>query len=155
MWVQKIIEEIQRQAQSGGGRAVNVATGGATVDVGVRQADALAAALDSLVVALPAVPGALDEAGRALAGRVTYLLEPLAVLEIGVDRVLLRSAPPRRRDGSSDYYEFWLRAEGESTVAELCRYRAHLRQPGRERLPMTFTWEQMEHLLDDLDRTLQ
>ncbi|HBY97473.1 MAG: hypothetical protein M5U01_01560 [Ardenticatenaceae bacterium] len=150
MWVENIIREIQRQV-GGGRRTVNVAAGGAALTAEVRQADSLAGALDSLTVVLPGVPPALDEAGRTLASSVTYLLEPLAVLEIGTDRVLLRSRPPRTRDRSAEYYELWLRAAGESTAVDLRRYRTQRHQSGREVLPMTFTWEQVLHLLNDLE----
>lgn len=155
MWTEKIIREIQRQAGGGSGRAVNVTAGGTVLSAEVRQADSLAAALDSLTVIVPEVPAALDEAGRALAGQVTYLLEPLALLEIGADRVLLRSRPPRIRGDAADYYELWLRAEGETTAMDLCRYRVHRHQRGREVLPMTFTWELLGHLLKDLETSLE
>lgn len=154
MLAREIIQEIQRgiTSEGVGVREISAETG--TVRADIRQADGLAAAFDSLALRVPGTPGPLAEVGRSVAGRLTYLLEPLVLLEASVDRALLRSMPPTVLGDAGDYYELWLGAEASSGTAELRRYRAYRRGQGREPLPMTFTWELVERLVDDLHAVL-
>lgn len=153
MWAQEVIREIQQQA-SGGERVVQAAGEAGSVTAAVRQVDSLAIALDSLTARIPAVVPTLDEVGRRLAGSLTYLLEPLALLEVGADRALLRSLPPRKHDSAIDYYELWLRTDGDARSIEFQRYRSNRVERRRETIPMIFTWELVEHLLEDIHASL-
>jgi len=85
-----------------------------------------------------------------VAGRVTGLLEPLAVVEVDVqrDEAVLRSEEPARRGEDLFYYEVLLNGAGEAAVR---RYRSSS-QPGtrREQIPFALTHESLAKLLGDV-----
>jgi hypothetical protein len=88
-------------------------------------------------------------AGR-VAGRVTGLLEPLAVYEVDAlrDEALLRSDEPAQRGEALFYYELLLKGSGE---ALLRRYRAaHNGQARREQATFALTHEALAKLASDL-----
>jgi len=64
----------------------------------------------------------LERIGKALAAKLTYLMEPIAPIEIDADAciVQLRSSPPQRDDDGRSYYELIVRRGGEIV---LHRYR--------------------------------
>src|SRR6476619_6182612 len=61
----------------------------------------------------------LERIGKALAGRLTYLMEPIAPIEIDAAAcvVQLRSNPPQRDDDGRSYYELIVRRGGEIALA--------------------------------------
>ena len=90
--------------------------------------------------------------GQRLASRVTYLMEPLAVLEVDLPlgKALLRSAAPTLRDGKSHYYELLL-TRGDRTSASLRRFvgdRAGGEQ--REAVPFVLTHDAIVKLVCDI-----
>jgi hypothetical protein len=87
----------------------------------------------------------LAERAGELAGRVTGLLEPLRVLEVG-ETAQLRSATPTRRGEEVAYYEVLLQDSG----ATLHRYQGSLQRAGRQAVPFTLTHEALGKLVDDL-----
>jgi hypothetical protein len=91
--------------------------------------------------------------GARLAARLTYLMEPLVVLEVDAEagEAKLRSQAPTPRGDRRSYYEVRLRGEGS----------LHLRRVGfdeqtRQRLtvPCQMTLEVLERLADDLVASL-
>lgn len=118
------------------------------------------AALDSVGVALDALeyaaldrkewtPQALNAWGERLSGRLTYLMEPVQILETdaGAGEVLLRSRAPSRRGDARHYYEIWLRRDGTCRVERVSFDEVErLRAPAR----CHFTREVVERLADDL-----
>jgi hypothetical protein len=92
---------------------------------------------------------ALRAWGDRLAARLTYLMEPLVVLEVDAagGEVELRSEAPTPRAGHRDYYEIQLRRKG---VLRLDRVRVD--DATRRRRPVSFqmTNEVLERLADDL-----
>ena len=64
----------------------------------------------------------LERIGKALSERLTYLMEPIAPIEIDAAGcvVQLRSNPPQRDDDGRTYYEITVRRGGEIALA---RYR--------------------------------
>jgi hypothetical protein len=89
-----------------------------------------------------------DWAGR-VAGRVTYLMEPLRVVEIdpvGVE-VELRSATPTVRHGVRAYYEVRLRREG---TLDLARVVFDDQTRTRRDEPFQMTRDVLDRLTDDL-----
>ena len=90
--------------------------------------------------------------GKSLAARLTYLMEPLSLLEadpVGGE-VILRSQAPTPRNGRRSYYEVHLRKTG------LLRFdRIAFDETTRERrkTPCQFTREVLERLTDDLVAT--
>ena len=93
-----------------------------------------------------------DTVGRwadRIAGRVTGLLEPLAVLEVDTtrDEALLRSNEPSRRKDDLHYYEVLLKGTRQATVQ---RYRATHAGQRREQIPFALTHETVAKLAADL-----
>lgn len=95
-------------------------------------------------------PIALEKHARAVAARVTGLMEPLCFLEI--DRTsnvaLLRSGNPPIKGDQVLYYEARLNGMNHTT---LHRYKANRHSPaGRESVPFVLTHEAIAKLADDL-----
>jgi hypothetical protein len=85
---------------------------------------------------------------ESLAGRLTYLLEPIRTIETDVDActVQMRSLPPRKADdGTRTYYELQVIGGGKLS---LCRY---VKEPGETRraVPVQVTREVFRQLITD------
>lgn len=87
--------------------------------------------------------------GDRLAGRLTYLMEPLVILEADpvAGEVELRSRTPTPRPGQRSYYEVRLGRAGNLRLA-----RVAFDEAARVRRPATcqLTREALERLVDDL-----
>jgi hypothetical protein len=92
---------------------------------------------------------ALKAWGERLAARVTYLLEPLKVLEVdaGGGEVQIRSQSPSSRADRRGFYEIRLYKQGTLRMERFV-FNETTRQ--RERTPCQFTREVLERLADDL-----
>ncbi len=92
---------------------------------------------------------ALKEWGDRLSSRVTYLMEPLKVLEIdaGGGEVQIRSQSPTPRAEQRGYYEVRLFRQG-SLRMERFAYDATTRE--RRQTPCQLTREVLERLVDDI-----
>ena len=91
--------------------------------------------------------------GDRIAGRLTYLMEPLVVLEVdpvGGD-VELRSRTPSTRDDVRSFYEIHLRRDGS---LNLRRFAFDSSDRTRGVVPCRLTGEALERLVDDLVATL-
>ena len=84
-----------------------------------------------------------------IAARVTYLMEPLVVLEIDRQELKaeLRSQTPTPRDGRRSYYELILSRDGSAGL-ERVSFKESDRK--RETVPFQLTREVLERLVDDL-----
>lgn len=89
-----------------------------------------------------------------VAGRITYLLEKIAIIEVDAasGSALLRSARPERRGEARAYYEVVLTIPGTLT---LTRYRYHQGEAKRVEIPCNLTLEVFERLVDDLVATMR
>ena len=94
-------------------------------------------------------PEALRAWGDRLAARLTYLMEPLVVLEhdAAEGEVELRSQSPTARSGLRSYYEVRLNRQGSLTLSRVSFDEA-TRQ--RRPVPCQMTREVIERLTDDL-----
>jgi hypothetical protein len=92
---------------------------------------------------------ALNEWGNRLSGRITYLMEPLTVLEIdaGGGEVQLRSQSPTARDTERGYYEMRLFRHG---MLRLQRFTYDGAARKRRESPCQLTREVLERLADDI-----
>jgi hypothetical protein len=92
---------------------------------------------------------ALNAWGERLAGRVTYLLEPLKVLEIDArgGEVQIRSKSPSVRADQRGFYEVRLYKQG---MLRMERYVVDDATRQRRRTPCQFTREVLERLADDI-----
>lgn len=90
--------------------------------------------------------------GDRIAARVTYLMEPLALIEADAQasEALLRSREPGRRPGRRVYYEARLHTDGHLTLGRV-QFDETTRQ--RQPLPCQLTIETLERLADDLVAT--
>jgi hypothetical protein len=107
-------------------------------------------ALDFAVTGRPEWPvDALRAWGERLTSRVTYLMEPLVVLEVDPSggEVSLRSKNPTPRDGLRAYYEVRLSRSGTLRLARVVfDEEARRRRPA----PCQMSREVLERLADDL-----
>jgi hypothetical protein len=100
-------------------------------------------------------PLTLDELrawGERVASKVTYLMEPLAVIESDAvgQEVVLRSATPTPKPDRRSYYEVRLKGQGLMRFDRIAFYENdHKRWP----VPCQFTNEVVERLVDDLVAT--
>ena len=87
--------------------------------------------------------------GERLAGRVTYLMEPLKVLEVdaGGGEVQIRSQSPTARADQRGYYEVRLFNRGSLRME---RYAFDEATRERRRVPCQLTREVLERLADDI-----
>jgi hypothetical protein len=94
-----------------------------------------------------ATPAELERIGNTLAGRLTYLMEPIAPIEIDAQScvVQLRSNPPQRNDDGRSYYELIVRRGGEIV---LMRYRKE-NGNARRAIAATVTREALKRLVND------
>ncbi len=85
--------------------------------------------------------------------RITYLLEDLALIELdSYDcKAQVKSKIPRFEGDSITYYEFLL---DKGDALSLVRTRFDKEQGTKTRIPMTFTLEVMERLLNDISTIL-
>jgi hypothetical protein len=115
--------------------------------------DAVGLALTALEYATTSRPewssAALKEWGDRLSKRVTYLMEPLKVLEIdpGGGEVQIRSQSPTPRAEERGYYELRLYRNGALRLERFV-FDAAARQ--RRQTPCQFTREVLERLADDI-----
>ena len=89
----------------------------------------------------------LERIAKALAARLTYLMEPIAPIEIDAAAcvVQLRSNPPQRDDDGRSYYELMVRRGGEIA---LVRYRKE-NGDARRQISATVTREVLSRLVGD------
>jgi hypothetical protein len=115
--------------------------------------DTVGVAFDSLEFATTSRPEWTSDALRAwadrLAGRVTYLMEPLKVLEVDAagGEVHIRSQSPTARAEQRSYYELRLFKRGTLRM-ERCTFDEASRR--RRRIPCQLTREVLERLADDI-----
>jgi len=95
----------------------------------------------------------LERIGKALSERLTYLMEPIAPIEIDAQACILqlRSNPPQRDDDGRSYYELTVRRGGEIA---LVRYRKE-NGNARQRIPATVTREVLLRLAGDFCAVLR
>ena len=137
-------------------RQLSLADGPRRLRCDLDQCDALAATVYRLVLESSELAHVdaptLQRLSGELAGRVNYLLEPLAPIETDALGcvVQMRSAPPQADDDGCRYYELLVSRGGS---LEICRYE---QVPGqaRRRIPAVLTHEVAVRLADDFARSL-
>ncbi len=91
----------------------------------------------------------LSKMAEALAAKLNYLMEPIAPIEIDLDKcsVQLRSRPPRRSEATTSYYEVMVTVGGSIALVRYDKPKGSR----RERVPMLLTREVMVRLVGDFD----
>lgn len=112
--------------------------------VGVRLREVSVARLAPLASPVP-----VADRARAVAARVTGLLEPLRLVEVDAqqDVAQLRSDTPAVKGENLAYYEVTLHGHG---AAQVSRYEATPNQGKRRAVPFTLTHEALGKLVRDL-----
>jgi len=118
--------------------------------------DALACAFTRLAVHRePHSEHSMDQVRKQaekLAARLTYLLEPIAPIEVDADGCLvqMRSHPPHKEEDRTSYYELLVTRAGELS---LCRY-SRAKGTVREVIPAHVTREVFLRLVHDFAHAL-
>jgi hypothetical protein len=136
---------------SGGAATLAVTTSTRTITCSVLESNPLAVSFERLRLTTSELSSAnatdLERIAKSLAERVTYLMEPIAPIEIDAQGcvVQLRSNPPQRDDDGRTYYELIVRRGGEIA---LMRFR---KEDGsaRQQVPATVTREVLLRLVGD------
>lgn len=110
----------------------------------------------SLAVGTTKLAGAttdrLQQIASALAAKLTYLMEPIAPIEVDQDQciVQMRSNPPQKNDDGTTYYELLVKAGGELTIGRFTK------APGAARQATTaqVTREVLLRLVGDLEQAV-
>ena len=142
----------------GGGTAQLTADDGVTLAADLAAIETLGVSLSVLNIDVPNLAGAsqatLEQWGRDLCARVTYLLEGLGPLEFDPQsqELLIRSVPPSRDANATSYFEVMLGAAGNGAFT-LARYRT---EPGvsRTREDVPLTRETLHRLVRDAVETI-
>jgi hypothetical protein len=146
-----IERELKRiQAVSGKG-LLQVDTDNGRIEADLLAVDAIGCSFLTLAYSTDQLASSsLDELKKiseSLISRLTYLLEPIGVVEVDRDRaaVQLRSSPPQKGDDGTNYYELMVRRGGDVTLS---RYQ---KKPGqiREIVPANVTREVVQRLAED------
>ncbi len=99
------------------------------------------------------LPVDLSLLGEETVSRVTYLLEPLHLVEVAprLGYAQIRSERPSVRSGYREYYEaVSSQLANGHCVLTLVRYRIVKDKRRRVSVPINLTWEALERLLEDL-----
>jgi hypothetical protein len=89
----------------------------------------------------------LKAVSETLTSKLTYLLEPIGVVEADADRcsIQLRSNPPQKGEDDTSYYELMVRRGGDITLSRYSKKTGQLRQI----VPAHVTREVLGRLADD------
>jgi hypothetical protein len=89
----------------------------------------------------------LKNISDALISRLTYLLEPIGIVEADADRcsVQMRSNPPKKGEDETSYYELMVRRGGDITLSRYSKKSGQLRQI----IPAQVTREVLTRLAED------
>lgn len=149
-----VVQSLLQFASAGGGPfTLDVQGTNGRLAAQVTAVDRLACAFEELRLESPALANkSMDELkvlSNRLCQRLSYLLEPIALIETDADTCTtqLRSSPPSKEDDQTYYYEILVRRGG--SIA-LMRYE---KQPGVPRVvvPASVTHEVLGRLASDFD----
>ena len=137
--------------------AVTLAEEHAGVVAEVRAFDSLALSLNSLTVWGDHRDASLEALAQDISRQVTYLWEPLALIERDLEReeVQMRSAPPLVEEKAIEFYEGRLTRQAGNPRLHLVRYRRSNGERRRLSVPITLTHDQFRRLIDDLATILR
>lgn len=146
-----INRELNRiQAVTGRG-LLQVDTDAGRVEADIVAADAIGCSFQTLGYSTSQLADApltrLKEISDALTKKLTYLLEPIGLIEADLDRcsVQLRSTPPKKDEDGASYYELLVRRGGDITLSR------YMKKPGqlRQIVPANVTREVLVRLAED------
>jgi hypothetical protein len=97
--------------------------------------------------------GRLKDISQKLTEKLTYLLEPIGLVEADADRcsIQLRSSPPKKGEDETSYYELMVRRGGDITLSRYSKKSGQLRQI----VPANVTREVLVRLADDFTEAVE
>jgi len=156
MTLQSQFDQQLRQLGAGGPSTLVVEDSKRQLSCTIVERDSLAVSFERLQLTTAELASAtavdLERIGRALADRLTYLMEPISPIELDELACILqlRSNPPQRDDDCRTYYELLVRRGGEIVLA---RYRKE-NGAARRSIPATVTREVLSRLVGDFSKSL-
>jgi hypothetical protein len=148
---QDLQRELDRIQAQGGVGLLRVDLPHARIEADLTLVDAIGCAFQTLGLTTDRLATApleqLKNVSEALTRRLTYLLEPIGLIEADADRcaVQLRSSPPHKGDDGTFYYELMVRRGGHITLSRYCQRPGQMRQI----VPAQVTREVLARLADD------
>jgi len=132
---------------------------GIEVGIDLTAVDSMSSSVREIRINVPSLVGAgfdtLKQWAENLSNRVTYLLENIGPLELdsAAGQVLIRSNPPNRQSGTTEFYEVLLQSHADGHFS-LRRYSARQGTPGKTQVDLSVTHEVLEKLICDLVETI-
>lgn len=132
---------------------------GVQLEIDLIAVDSMSCSSTEIRLSVPSLVGAdfskLQKWGEEFCKRVTYLLENIGPLELDPDagEVLIRSTPPDKQAGQTQFYEVILASQSDGNFT-LRRYRSDKGQPGRHPVEIVTTHEVLKKLVRDLVETI-
>jgi len=152
MTIQPDIERELKRIQAVSGRGLlQVDCEAGRIEADLVAVDAIGCSFQTLGLSTVKLANAsLDELkaiSETLTGKLTYLLEPIGLVEADADRcsIQLRSNPPQKGDDETSYYELMVRRGGDITLSRYSKKTGQLRQI----IPAHVTREVLGRLADD------
>lgn len=159
-----MLESVRQVIQEGGNTptqakplTVTLQEGHAGVEAEVFAFDTLGVSLRGLTVSGDNREASLEALAQTISRHVTYLWEPLALIERDLKRqeVQMRSTPPLVKDKAIEFYEGRLTRRDRTPRFHLVRYRRQNGESRRTSAHITLTHEVFRRLVDDLASILQ
>lgn len=122
-----------------------------TVEADLVAVDAIGCSFQTLALTTDKLASAglaeLKTISDRLTTKLTYLLEPIGVVEADADRccVQLRSSPPQKGEDGTSYYELLVRRGGDISLSRYSKKPGQLRQI----VPANITREVLGRLAND------
>ncbi len=152
MTIQPDIDRELKRIQAVSGRGLlQVDCEAGRIEADLVAVDAIGCSFQTLGLSTVKLANAsLDELkaiSETLTGKLTYLLEPIGLVEADADRcsIQLRSNPPQKGDDETSYYELMVRRGGDITLSRYSKKTGQLRQI----IPAHVTREVLGRLADD------
>jgi hypothetical protein len=151
MTIQSQFQQQLTRLGTGGAATVTAEAQPRKISCDIVERNSLAVSFERLRLATSELasssPADLARIGKALSDRLTYLMEPIAPIEIDAQACVLqlRSNPPQRDDDGRSYYELTVRRGGEIALVRFRKENA----TARRQIPATVTREVLLRLVGD------
>jgi hypothetical protein len=146
-----IQRELKRIQAVNGRGLLQVDADAGRLEADLQAVDAIGCSFLTLAYSTDKLAGAtsddLKAVSDALVEKLTYLLEPIGLVEVDQDRyaVQLRSNPPQKGDDGTSYYELLVRRGGDVMLSRYQKKSGQLRQI----VPAHVTREVLQRLAED------
>jgi hypothetical protein len=152
MSIRPDIDRELKRIQAVSGRGLLQVDGEAgRIEADLLAVDAIGCSFQTLGLSTSKLAGAtldkLKTISQTLTEKLTYLLEPIGLVEADADRcsIQLRSNPPQKGEDETSYYELMVRRGGDITLSRYSKKSGQLRQI----VPAHVTREVLGRLADD------